>query len=393
MLTIPKGFYFGSTQAGFHYQGRDDLGFIGSEHLASAAGVFTKNRFQAAPVQVARDRLASSARARGIVVNAGQANACTGEEGLADCRRSCELVAEAFGLEKKEILPASTGVIGEKMKMKRWEQAQDGLLRSRSTAGPLDVAKAMMTTDTFPKVVWNTLRVNGEEVRLVGMAKGSGMICPNMATMLGFLICDGTIDPDLLQGVLRQAVDLTFNRISVDGDTSTNDCVLALANNGSGVRVGLDQEKSLQAAVTELCRELASLLIQDAEGGTKTIRIQVLGAKNEVQAEDAARTVAHSPLVKTALYGQDPNWGRIVAALGRSQAEFDPDQVSVSFGGRGVFIRGRPVPGDLDSLLRPCLKRDTVQVLIELGAGRAGFEILTSDLSLEYVTINADYRS
>ena len=394
VISIPKGFYFCSTAAGFKYQGRDDLGFIGCDRRAAAAGVFTRNRFQAAPVQVARTFLSGSSTAAGIVINAGQANACTGEEGVADCLQSCELVAEAFGLEKEAVLPASTGVIGEKMDLNRWQASLDGLFQSRSQTGPLEVAKAMMTTDTFPKLVWRSFCPDeGQEVRLMGLAKGSGMICPDMATMLGLILCDGDVAPDLLQDVLGAAVDQTFNRITVDGDTSTNDCVLALASSGSGVRIKPEQREELQREFTGLCQELAALLIQDAEGGTKSVRIQVQGAKNRNQAEDAARTVAHSPLVKTALYGQDPNWGRIVAALGRSAAEFEPELVSIFIGERPVFVRGRPVGEDLDSLLAPCMARDTILIRIELGAGGADFEILTSDLSLDYVKINADYRS
>ncbi|MCF8104631.1 MAG: bifunctional glutamate N-acetyltransferase/amino-acid acetyltransferase ArgJ [Desulfohalobiaceae bacterium] len=394
MICIPKGYYFCSTAAGFKYQGRDDLGFIGSEYPAAAAGVFTGNRFQAAPVRVARALLSDSKRAAGIVINAGQANACTGEEGLADCRRSLELLSETFSLGKEAVLPASTGVIGERMDMCRWEKALEGLFQSRSQSGPLDAAKAIMTTDTFPKLVWRSFWPDeGQEVRLMGLAKGSGMICPNMATMLGFVFCDGLVAPDFLQEVLKAAVDQSFNRITVDGDTSTNDCVLALANGGSGVRIEPKRREELQREFTGLCRELAALIIQDAEGGTKSIRIQVQGAKNRAQAEDAARTVAHSPLVKTALYGRDPNWGRIVAALGRSQAEFDPDRVSISIGERPVFVRGGPINEDLDSLLAPCMARDAIRISLELGAGSADYDILTSDLSVDYVKINADYRS
>ncbi len=393
MIEIPKGYYFCSTAAGLKYTGRDDLGFIGSVEPAAAGGIFTKNRFQAAPVIVAKEIIAAGVAVSGILVNAGQANACTGEEGLDDCRLSLDLFAEALGLGEKSILPASTGVIGDPLPMDRFEQALGGLAQSRTAAGPLDVAKSMLTTDSFPKLAWRKLTIADGEVRVLGMAKGSGMICPNMATMLSFILLDADLGPDLLQNILTDAGRATYNRITVDGDTSTNDCVLALANGFSGVRIDERRVPELQSAFTEVCRELSAMLIQDAEGGTKTIRILVQEAEDPAQAEDAARTVAHSPLVKTAMYGQDPNWGRIVAALGRSRAAFDPGSVSIAFGERPVFIRGRPVRADLDLLLKPLLTSDSITIRITLGAGEAEAAILTSDLSPEYVSINADYRS
>lgn len=393
MIIVPRGFSFLATQAGFRYKGRKDLGMILSSRPAAAAGVFTSNRFQAAPVLVSQENLQTSPWARAIMVNAGQANACTGEAGLIACRRTCQLSAQAFGLQPNEILPASTGVIGQDMDLSIWEQAVKSLAQSQGSDDPLGVARAMLTTDTYPKILWREISLAEGTVRLLGLAKGSGMICPNMATMLGFLCSDVDMEPAAWQEMLKHAVESSFNRISVDGDTSTNDCVLALANAESSVRPQKEELLRLGQEVTELCRELAYLIVQDAEGGTKVLCIRVSGARNTSEAEVAARTVAHSPLVKTAMFGRDPNWGRIVAALGRCGADFDPLQVRVSLAGREIFRHGTPVQADIDSLLAPFLARQEVAVDISLGQGPGEYEFLTSDLSDEYVRINAEYRS
>ncbi|MFP4048319.1 MAG: bifunctional glutamate N-acetyltransferase/amino-acid acetyltransferase ArgJ [Desulfovermiculus sp.] len=393
MIIVPRGFSFLATRAGFRYKGREDLGMILSSRPAAAAGVFTGNRFQAAPVLVSQKNLQTSPWARAILVNAGQANACTGDAGLIACRRTCELSAQAFGLQPNEILPASTGVIGQGMDLSIWEQAVKSLAQSQTTDDPLGVARAMLTTDTFPKILWREISLAEGMVRLLGLAKGSGMICPHMATMLGFLCSDVDLDPAVWQEMLRHAVDLSFNRISVDGDTSTNDCVLALANAESKVRPQEGELPRLREEVTALCRELAYLIVQDAEGGTKVLCIRVSGARDRSDAEAAARTVAHSPLVKTAMFGRDPNWGRIVAALGRCGADFDPLEVRVSIAGREVFRQGTPVQADIDSLLAPYLARQEVTLDISLGQGPGEYEFLTSDLSVDYVRINAEYRS
>ncbi|MFO7876361.1 MAG: bifunctional glutamate N-acetyltransferase/amino-acid acetyltransferase ArgJ [Desulfovermiculus sp.] len=393
MIIVPRGFSFLATQAGFRYKGRKDLGMILSSQPAAAAGVFTTNRFQAAPVLVCQEHLQARPWARSILVNAGQANACTGETGLIACRRTCQLSARAFGLQMNEILPASTGIIGQLMDLSIWEQAVKALAQSQTTDDPLGVARAMLTTDTFPKILWREVPLAEGTVRLLGLAKGSGMICPNMATMLGFLCSDVDLEPAVWQEMLKHAVESSFNRISVDGDTSTNDCVLALANAVSKVRPQKEELPRLKQEVTELCRELAYLIVQDAEGGTKVLCIRVSGARDTSEAEAAARTVAHSPLVKTAMFGRDPNWGRIVAALGRCGADFDPLQVRVSMAGREVFRQGTPVQADIDSLLAPFLARQEVALDISLGQGPGEYEFLTSDLSVDYVRINAEYRS
>lgn len=392
-MEYPQGFSFSTASCGFKKPDRDDLGLIVSQSGAACAGVFTKNRFQAAPVLVAKQHLAFKKPVRAIVINSGQANACTGEEGIAACRKTTELIAKLVGCDPQQVLPASTGVIGDQLKMEKWQTGLTQLQANMDQKQPEAVAKAMMTTDTFPKLLTKTLRTEKGEIRLLGMAKGAGMICPNMATMLGFILCDARVEPQWWQDALARAVDNSFNRITVDGDTSTNDCVLALANGASSVSVSKELEQKFEAALTDLCQELAYRIIQDAEGGTKVLRIRVSGAKTEADAALAAKAVGNSPLVKTALYGRDPNWGRIVAALGRSGADFHPEQVCVAIAGNTIFKAGTPVGGDWDTVLAPALSHSEVEISLILGNGAGSFSLLASDLSEDYVRINAEYRS
>jgi glutamate N-acetyltransferase/amino-acid N-acetyltransferase len=394
IVPVPKGFSFAAHDAGFRYQGRDDVALIVSDRPAAGAGVFTKNLFQAAPVVVAKENLKKNGAIRAFLVNAGQANACTGAEGEANCRETLALAAERLGLVPSEILPASTGVIGPQLKMDIWRAQMPELAAKLGQSSPLDAAKAITTTDAFPKIAWGSVEIEGREVRLVGMAKGAGMICPNMATMLCFVACDADVEKARWQAMLAAAVDASFNAVTVDGDTSTNDCVMAMANGASGVKVRSDEELgALAAALNELCQALAYMIVEDAEGGTKIIRVCVTGAEDNMQAEVCARAVGHSPLVKTAMFGRDANWGRIVAAVGRSGAEFDPANVSVSIGGIPVFVNGAPVAGDLDSLLAPHMRRSEIAVDIDLGAGNGEYVLLAADLTYDYVKINGDYRS
>ncbi len=392
MMPVPKGFRFAVAGAGFRKPGRLDLGVIVSETPAIAAGVFTKNLFKAAPVLVARERILKSPHARAIVVNSGQANACTGEAGLKACRAALDMTGAALDLDPLAILPASTGVIGDQLPLDKWEAALPELLKSLGKAGPDDVAKAIMTTDTVPKCAFCEASGYQGQVRVLGMAKGAGMICPDMATMLGFVICDARVEPDLWQETLSRAVEMSFNRITVDGDTSTNDCVLGLANGASGVDVKGDVGP-LAEAVTKVCQDLAYKIVADAEGGTKVMRIEVAGAKDQAQAEAAARAVGNSPLVKTALYGQDPNWGRIAAALGRSGAGFDSARVKIAIAGVVIFENGGPLDLDVDAVLGPRLTDRDILVEISLGSGPGTYVLLASDLTHEYVTINAKYRT
>jgi glutamate N-acetyltransferase / amino-acid N-acetyltransferase len=393
VIVAPRGFSFSAVPAGFRYKGRSDLVLLFSDRPAVAAGVFTTNRFQAAPVLIARESVRGGKPLRGILVNAGQANACTGEQGIEQCRRTLEWVSGQVGCAPEELLPASTGVIGDQLVMERWREAVPMLSRALGRSTPMDAAKAIMTTDSFPKMAWRGVGTGRDRIRVLGMAKGAGMICPDMATMLAFLLCDGQVEQPFWRDCLARAVEVSFNAVTVDGDTSTNDCVLALANGASGVRAEGELAEQLARAVEEICRELAYFIIQDGEGGTKVVRITVGGAANDLEAERVARTVGHSPLVKTAMFGRDPNWGRIVAALGRSGAEFDPDRVEVLLAGIPIFRSGRPVEMDRDAVFAPYLRRGEVEIEIRLNAGDGRYVLLTSDLTLDYVRLNAEYRT
>lgn len=393
-MLVPRGFRFATAAAGFRKAGRDDLAVLYSTVPAAAAGVFTTNLFSAAPVLVARENLAASRTARAIVVNAGQANACTGVDGVVNCKISLELAAEALGLAPAEVLPASTGVIGAHLAMDKWRAAMPRITESLGQATALDAAKAILTTDSFPKLASARVAAgDGREARVLGLCKGAGMICPNMATMLGFLLTDAAVAPDLWQEIVAGCAAESFNRVTVDGDTSTNDCVLGLANGRSEVTVGRADMGPLVAAVDQVCQALAYMLVQDAEGGTKVARIEVQGAADDRDAELAARAVGNSPLVKTALFGRDPNWGRIAAALGRSGAQFDPDQVRIAIGGLVIFEHGLPRPGDLRALLGGTLRRQDIPIDISLGTGPGAYVLLASDLTYDYVKINAEYTT
>lgn len=391
-MTIPSGFQFSTAQCGFKRAGRADLGLVVSTTAATAAGVFTTNRFQAAPVLVSRENLEKAASGiRAIVVNSGQANACTGQLGIDNCRATLGMLS-ALGLEPSSILPASTGVIGDQLKMDLWEKGVPALRENLGRVGLVDMARAIMTTDTFPKLAAREVELSTGTVRLAGFCKGAGMICPNMATMLGFILCDAGVEQVWWQAALVRCVDKSFNAITVDGDTSTNDCVLALANGAAAVALGADLEL-LEEALLEICQDLAYMIVQDAEGGTKVMRITVRGAASMADAQLAARAVGNSPLVKTALYGRDPNWGRIVAALGRSGATFIPEDVVVRIAGMTIFRQGTPVKADWDSLLASALRRDMVDIDLELFAGEAELTLMASDFTEEYIKINAEYRT
>lgn len=394
MIPVPKGYSFSAAAAGFKYSDRNDLALIHSEVPASAAGVFTTNRFQAAPVTVCKDILEKKQQVRTLLINAGQANACTGEDGIVDCKVTTEMVAKAIGVETEDILPASTGVIGPRFDLEVWKNSIPSLSEALGRTDPVKAAKAMMTTDSFPKLSWGKVESQSGTVRLLGMCKGAGMICPKMATMLGFVICDADVDPQWWREALSRCIKKSFNCVTVDGDTSTNDCVIALANGESGVKIESEEAKqALETALLEICQALSYMIIQDAEGGTKVMSISVSGAESDEDAELVARAVGNSPLVKTAIFGEDPNWGRIVAAAGRSEADFDPDMLTLSFGDIVIFEKGRPVEGDMDSVLKPLMKRQDIEVNISLGNGTGSSSLLASDFTHDYVSINADYRS
>ncbi len=388
------GFRAAAVAAGMRYQNRLDLGLIAADEPVAAAGVFTRNLVKAAPVLWSRDKLASGL-ARAILVNAGRANACTGPEGMAVATASAEATARSLGCGSDDVLLASTGVIGEQLNLAALEKAVPDLVGKLGEDQLELVAQAMMTTDTRPKIIEANGQIDAAPFTIVGMAKGAGMMQPNMATMLSFILTDAAVTPDHLTRLLRRGVEMTFNRVTVDGDTSTNDTVLALASAKAG-NAALENDRSpgsedFEKAFTGVMADLARMLAADGEGATKLVRVSVTGAVDEGQAKAAAFTVANSPLVKTALFGQDANWGRIMMALGRSGAQFDPDQVIISLDDVPFVLGGRAAGAAqaADEVMR--LPEFTMH--IDLGAGRGKAEVITCDLSVDYVKINADYRS
>ena len=392
-IAIPKGFRLAVASAGFKKPGRKDLALVVSDIPASSAGVFTTNLFQAAPVVVGKETLARRTTARAVLINTGQANACTGNKGLDNCRATMALVGAAAKLDPGDILPASTGVIGAQLKMDLWEKAAPEVAAGLGTASVEDFAAAIMTTDAFPKYAGEVLELGGGRVTLAGVAKGAGMICPNMATMLAMVLCDAAVEPEGWRAMFRRAVEATFNRATVDGDTSTNDTLYGLANGASGARAANKDLEVLEAALTRVLADLAYKLVQDGEGATKVMHISVTGAASDKDADLAARAVGHSPLVKTAMYGKDANWGRIICALGRSGADFNPSDVDVALCGVELFKSGQPTDLDFDALLKDPLEQRDLSIDISLGAGPGRYTLLASDLTPEYVSINANYRS
>lgn len=390
---LPKGFRASSAQAGFKAPNRYDLGLIVSDRPAQVAALFTTNVFCAAPVQVCREVVRESGVARAVVANSGQANACTGEEGLANCRETRRLVAEITGIAPEEVLTLSTGVIGAQLRMDRWRAAMPELKANLGTRDAEGFTRAFMTTDAFPKYAVREVTLSGGTVRLAGMAKGAGMICPNMATMLSVVLCDAEVEGAVWQAMFGRAVNATFNRVSVDGDTSTNDTVLGLANGASGVTASGDDAATLETALTDILGQLAYMLVKDGEGATKVMHIRVEGAASDAEAETIARTVGHSQLVKTAIYGKDANWGRIVAAVGRSGATVKPDALVLTLCGIERFRNGQPVNDDAEDRLYELLQGNDVDIHISLGVGQGAYTLLASDLSHDYVTLNSDYRS
>jgi glutamate N-acetyltransferase/amino-acid N-acetyltransferase len=393
MTAIPKGFKLATVNAGFRQKERPDIALLVSEYPAVTAATFTQTAFVAAPVIVAKELMAANTPKRAVLINTGQANACTGEEGIANCRETLRLVAKACGLEATAILPASTGVIGDQMKMDLWEKAIPSLAGNLGTASVEDYANAMRTTDAFPKFGGASVELTEGAVTIAGMAKGAGMICPNMATMLCVVLCDAAIDKTVWQTMFKTAVDKTFNRVTVDGDTSTNDTVYGLANGASGVTVTQEDYSLLQDALVKILGDLAYMLVQDGEGATKVLHISVTGAKDEADAEKIARTVGHSQLVKTAMYGKDGNWGRIAAAVGRSGASFNAKGVRVTLCGVEVFRDEQPTAANFDAQLKNPLQERNIPIDIVVGTGGGSYTLLASDLTHKYVDINADYRS
>jgi len=390
-LRLPKGFLASGIRAGIRKK-RPDLGLIVAEDGASAAAVFTKNKFQAAPVVLSKSALKKSGgRVKAVVVNAGCANAVTGKEGLDAAKRVRTRTAELLRCDENEIFLASTGVIGVVLPDKKVRESLPDAITRLSSGGGDALSHAILTTDVGPKVAQATFTIGGKRGRLTGIAKGAGMIHPNMATMLAFVMTDADIPAAALQRALRHSVDQSFNAISVDGDTSTNDCVLVLASGklGNEPRAGL---ADFQRALDAICRDLAWRIVRDGEGATRVMELEVTGARSERDAKLAAHAIATSPLVKTALHGGDPNWGRILAAVGRSGARFSIKRVSLTAGPITLVRNGQPAPYREKDAAR-VFARERVPLRVDLGGGTARAVVLSSDLGHDYVSLNADYRS
>lgn len=386
-----RGFKFAARSAALKKPGKLDTGLIYSEVPAACAGVFTRNQIAAAPVIVTRPRI-SGGRCQAVIVNSGNANACTGEQGLKDALRMAELAGQAVALPEDLVAVASTGVIGQCLPMDKLEKHIPALGEALAADGAADLAESIRTTDSFAKLSWR--EVGG--CRILGIAKGAGMIHPNMATMLAFIVSDATIDAGLLQQMLPPAVDRTFNAITVDGDTSTNDMVLVLAN-GQGGRPGIlpgsTEADAFAAALEEVLLDLAKMIVQDGEGATKLVEIAVTGAMSETEARVVARSIATSSLVKTAFFGEDANWGRIIAAAGYADAKVDQQLVSIDFDQVPVVRGGVSTGPGREAEASQVLKRREFRVTVDLGLGEGQFSYYTSDLTYDYVKINADYRT
>ncbi len=395
---LPRGFRFAATACGLKKTGALDLALLSSDVPASAAAVFTQNLVVAAPVLISKKHLrASKGRMRAAVVNAGNANCATGAAGHAAAERTVAETAKRLGCAPSEIMVCSTGVIGVPLAVEKILRALPKLARNRrpSARSFAELSLAICTTDTRPKTASASFKMAGKRIHLVGCAKGAGMIHPNLATTLAFVATDAAIAPSLLQKTLRDVCSRTFNCISVDGDSSTNDTLLVLANGAAGapsIRSGIASHRAFAGALEDVCRSLALQIVADGEGAQRVIEIEVRGAKKENDARRIAETIATSPLVKTAFAGGDPNWGRVFAAAGRSGVRFDPALVDIKMAGIAVLRRGQP----LDFNERAASNRllaEHVPIVLHLHAGTASARYWTCDFTAEYVRINASYRT
>ncbi|HJZ75171.1 MAG TPA: bifunctional glutamate N-acetyltransferase/amino-acid acetyltransferase ArgJ [Vicinamibacterales bacterium] len=392
-VTTARGFRAAGVSAGIKANGNADLALLVSDAPAQAAAVFTTNKAIAAPVVVSREHLSRSGGvARAIVVNSGCANACTGDEGLAVARETTAETARLVGCPVEQVLVASTGVIGVALPLDKIRSGLPVALRSLGVDQGPQAARAIMTTDPFPKEAAARFALGGRDAAIGGMAKGSGMIEPMMATMLGFVTTDAAVPKPLLERALREAVHDTFNAITVDGECSTNDCVMLLANGASGLTVDESSYPSFAGALTSVCRGLALGIVRGGEGATKLVTVQVTGAASPGEARQAAKAIANSPLVKTAIHGGDPNWGRLIAVAGRAGVEFELERASVTIGSIVLFAQGRPYDERAGEAAAYLTGTD-LTVSVDLGAGHASSTVWTCDLSAEYVRINADYRT
>ena len=400
---IPRGFRFGATKAGLKKSGRTDFALIVADAPASAAAAFTANRVTAAPLIVDKENLrASGSRVRVVAINAGNANCAAGEPGMAAAHATCAAAAGVFGCPPDQVFPSSTGIIGVPLPVEKLVAALPALYAS---IGPefdhfQQVAQAILTTDTVEKTAFARLEFTAtdgttREVRIAGVCKGSGMIHPQLvphATMLVYILTDALVEPAVLDGYLQPAIELSFNRISVDGDTSTNDTVLLLASGASGAAIGPGHE-GFKAALTQVCTSLARQVVADGEGITHVVELRIEGAATDADALRVAKAIAHSPLVKTAWAGCDPNWGRLVAAIGYSGAEIDPNRIDIDFGDMPICRNGGRAPQFDESAAHYYIAEPEFSIAIRLSQGAGSCVFWTTDLTVEYIHINADYST
>jgi glutamate N-acetyltransferase / amino-acid N-acetyltransferase len=394
-VTSAKGFSAGATYAGIKHKSKDalDLAILLSEVSCNAAAVFTTNKIQAAPVILDREKLEKSGSARAVIINSGCANACTGTEGLINAKTTATWVAKQFGIKSAEVMVASTGVIGVQLPM---DKIQSGIPQIKlSVAGGKDLTHAIMTTDTKPKAIAYKVSLGDISFTIGGVAKGAGMIHPNMATMLCFITTDAAVGTPFLKASLKKAVSASFNMVSVDGDTSTNDTALVMASGLAGNKTITSSNElagAFQEAILKVCVFLAKCIARDGEGATRMIEIQVNGAKTLRDARLAARTISNSPLVKTAVHGCDPNWGRIIAAAGRSGCALIPEKSDVYIDKTCLFKSGMPLPFDKKAVAR-LLDKSEVNIRVDLNLGEGQATAWGCDLSEEYVVVNAEYTT
>ena len=403
-VTAPKGFQAAGITAGLKASGQPDLALIVSETSAIAAGVFTTSQVRAACVDYCRQQLQKKTSARAILCNSGQANAATGEQGWQDARETAQLLAQALKIEPDEVLLASTGVIGQRMKMSAFRAGISPLVAALSETGSEAAAQAILTTDLVTKTIALETTIADRPVRIGGIAKGSGMIHPNMATLLAFVTCDAGVSTSLWQEMVQRAAQRSFNQITVDGDTSTNDALIGLANGQSrtpAITEKGEAAEQLEAMLTKVCQHLAKAIARDGEGATCLIEVQVTGAPNERAAQQVAKTIAGSSLVKSAIFGHDPNWGRIAAAAGRAGVVFEQENLKIKLGEFLLLEKGQPLNFDReaasqylqDAAAGAYLEDDTALIQVDLGVGEGIGQAWGCDLSYDYVRINAEYTT
>jgi glutamate N-acetyltransferase/amino-acid N-acetyltransferase len=402
-ILLPRGFQFGATKAGLKKSGRTDFALIVADAPASAAAAFTSNRVTAAPIIIDREHLRTTGGlVRVVAINAGNANCAAGEAGLAAARATCAAAAELFVCQAEEVFPSSTGIIGVPLPAEKLIAVLPALGASLSSEFDhfQQVAQAILTTDKVEKTAFRRFEVQEQdgstrEVRVAGVCKGSGMIHPQLvphATMLVYLMTDALVEPGDLQAYLNEAIELSFNRISVDGDTSTNDTILLLASGASGVTIGLEYAP-FAAALGQVCKSLAQQVVADGEGITHVVELHIDGAASDADALKVAKAIAHSPLVKTAWAGGDPNWGRLVAAIGYSGAEIDPERIDIRFGDLPICIQGGRAADFNEAAAHDYIAQPEFSISIQLHQGTGSCVFWTTDLTMEYIRINADYSS